>query len=214
MEQPPPPPPAARALYGDRLPLAERYVHHLATTGVEWGLIGPREVPRLWDRHVLNCAVVQELIGPGQSVVDLGSGAGLPGIALALCRPDVSVVLVEPLLRRVEWLTRVTDDLALATVVVRRGRAEDLASTLSVPVVTARAVAPLDRLARWAMPLLLPDGRLLAIKGRTAAAEVERTRSAVRRAGGGGCDVRQVGRTHLDEPVTVVEVRRVATGSA
>ncbi len=201
---------AARALYADRLPLAERYVQHLATTGVEWGLIGPREVPRLWDRHVLNCAVVTELVGPGESVADVGSGAGLPGIALALCRPDLTVVLVEPLMRRVEWLTRVVDDLGLDTVQVRRGRAEELASVISVPVVTARAVAPLDRLARWAMPLLIPGGRLLAIKGRTAAEEVARTRDAVRRAGGDRCEVRLVGAAHLEEPVTVVEVHRAA----
>lgn len=213
MDPPSAAPASAHALFGARLPLAERFVHHLATTGVEWGLIGPREVPRLWDRHVLNCAVVQELVQPGAAVVDVGSGAGLPGVALAVCRPDVSVVLVEPLLRRVEWLRQVVDDLGLDTVQVRRARAEEVAAATSVPVVTARAVAPLDRLAGWAMPLLEPGGRLLAIKGRTAAEEVERTRAAVRRAGGDGSMIRLVGGELLDEPVTVVEVRRAAASA-
>lgn len=210
MEQLPATPDAAHQIYADRLPLAERYVQHLATTGVEWGLIGPREVPRLWDRHVLNCAVVQELVAPDQTVADVGSGAGLPGIALALCRPDLRLVLIEPLLRRADWLTMVVDDLRLSSVRVLRGRAEEVGPSLSVPVVTARAVAPLDRLARWSMPLLVPGGRLLAIKGRTAAEEVERTRAAVGQAGGDRCEVRTVGAELLAEPVTVVEVHRAA----
>ncbi|HEX8496687.1 MAG TPA: 16S rRNA (guanine(527)-N(7))-methyltransferase RsmG [Actinomycetales bacterium] len=201
------PPSAAGDLFGDRLDLAQRYVQHLATTGVEWGLIGPREVPRLWDRHVLNCAVLQELIEPDVQVADVGSGAGLPGLVLALCRPDLRLVLVEPLLRRVEWLTRVTDDLQLGNVEVRRGRAEVLAGSVQVPVVTARAVAPLDRLVRWGLPLLQPGGQLLAIKGRTAAEELERTAPAVRRAGGVDSQILEVGAGVLGEPVTVVRVR-------
>jgi 16S rRNA (guanine527-N7)-methyltransferase len=200
-------PDAAATVFGDRLPLARRYVRHLATTGVEWGLLGPREVPRLWERHVLNCAVLTDLLPEGADVMDVGSGAGLPGIALALRRPDLQVTLVEPLLRRVEWLSMVVSDLQLAGVTVERTRAEDLAGTVAVPFVTARAVAALDRLCRWTLPLLAPDGELLAIKGRSAPEEVQRTAKAVRRAGGVRTDVVQLAGDLLGDPVTVVRVK-------
>jgi 16S rRNA (guanine527-N7)-methyltransferase len=203
----PEPPPVAWQLFGDRLPLARRYVRHLATTGVEWGLLGPREVPRLWERHVLNCAVLSDLLPPDAHIVDIGSGAGLPGIALALRRPDLQVTLVEPLLRRVDWLSMVVDDLALTRVIVQRTRAEELAGRLQVPFVTARAVASLDRLCRWALPLLQPSGELLAIKGRSADEEVARTAAAVRRAGGVDTRVERLAAGLLDDPVTVVRVK-------
>lgn len=209
----PDPPDAAAAVFGDRLPLARRYVRHLATTGVEWGLLGPREVPRLWERHVLNCAVLTELLPDSAHVVDVGSGAGLPGIALALRRPDLHVTLVEPLLRRVEWLTMVVDDLALRNVTIRRSRAEDVAGDLAAPYVTARAVASLDRLCRWALPLLEPGGELLAIKGRSATEEVARTAAAVRKAGGRSTEVLELAAGLLEDPVTVVRVR-VSEGRA
>lgn len=200
-------PVAAEQLFGDRLDLAVRYVEHLASTGVEWGLIGPREIPRLWERHVLNCAVVAELVQQDVLVLDVGSGAGLPGLPLALCRPDLRVVLVEPLLRRVEWLTLVVDDLGLDAVQVRRARAEEVVGELTAPVVTARAVAPLDRLARWGLPLLEPGGALLAVKGRTAEQEVTATAAGVRRAGGVSTEVLTLGSQLLDEATTVVRVR-------
>jgi 16S rRNA (guanine527-N7)-methyltransferase len=203
----PEPPSVAGVVFGDRLPSVRRYVRHLATTGVEWGLLGPREVPRLWERHVLNCAVLSDLLPPQARIVDIGSGAGLPGIALALRRPDLDVTLVEPLLRRVEWLTAVVEDLALERVTVRRTRAEDLVGVLRVPYVTARAVASLDRLCRWALPLLEPGGELLAIKGRSADEEVARTSAAVRRAGGVSTRVDRLGVDLLADPVTVVRVR-------
>jgi 16S rRNA (guanine527-N7)-methyltransferase len=203
----PPPPDAATALFGERLPAARRFVDHLATTGVEWGLLGPREVPRLWERHVLNCAVLGELLPQGVHVVDIGSGAGLPGLALALRRPDLQITLVEPLLRRVDWLDMVIADLGLSRVDVQRTRAEDLAGRLHVPYVTARAVASLDRLCRWALPLLAPGGELLAIKGRSAGDEVLRTQAAVRRAGGVDTRIEQLAADLLGEPVTVVRVR-------
>jgi 16S rRNA (guanine527-N7)-methyltransferase len=187
--------------------LARRYVAHLATTGVEWGLLGPREVPRLWERHVLNCAVLSDLLPDGAKVVDIGSGAGLPGIALALRRPDLDVTLVEPLLRRVDWLTMVLDDLALEHVQVRRARAEELHGQLEVPYVTARAVASLDRLCRWGLPLLHPGGELLAIKGRSADEEVARTAAAVRKAGGVDAQVVRLADGLLHDPVTVVRVK-------
>lgn len=197
----------AARVFGSRLALAKAYVEHLATTGVEWGLLGPRELPRLWQRHVLNCAVLTDLLPSGAEVVDVGSGAGLPGITLALRRTDLRVTLVEPLLRRVEWLTMVVDDLGLTNVDVCRARAEELAGTIEVPYVTARAVAPLDRLARWGLPLLAPGGEMLAIKGRSAADEVERTRHRVRQAGGTSIEVVQIAEGILDDPVTVVRVR-------
>ncbi len=203
-------PAAAELLFGDRLELAVRYVEHLATTGVEWGLIGPREVPRLWERHVLNCAVISDLVPHDVLVLDVGSGAGLPGLPLALGRPDLRVVLVEPLLRRVEWLDLVVDDLGLDAVQVRRARAEEVVGQLSAPVVTARAVAPLDRLARWGLPLLEPGGAMLAVKGRTAEQEVTATRAGVRRAGGVSTEVLTVGSELLEEATTVV---RVTVGS-
>ena len=175
MEEPqraPDPPGAAVDVFGPRLPDAQRYADHLADTGVRHGLIGPREVPRLWERHLLNCAVLTDLLPEGASVVDVGAGAGLPGITLALRRPDLSVTLVEPLLRRVTWLQTVVDDLGLDQVQIRRARAEELAGALSAPYVTARAVAALDQLVRWGAPLLTPGGEVLAIKGRSAAEEL------------------------------------------
>lgn len=208
-------PASAEAVFGDRLDLAIRYTEHLATTGVEWGLIGPREVPRLWHRHVLNCAVVADLVPVGATVVDLGSGAGLPGLAIAVRRPDLEVVLVEPLLRRVQWLEVVLADLQLTGVRVLRARAEELVGTVRAPIVTARAVAPLDRLARWGLPLLSPHGELLAMKGRTAQTEIDQTAAGVRAAGGVSTDVVTVGAGVLDgEVTTVVRVRVGAESTA
>jgi 16S rRNA (guanine527-N7)-methyltransferase len=194
------------AVFGEYLDQARRFVAHLATTGVARGLLGPREVPRLWERHVLNCAVVERLIPPGQRVVDVGSGAGLPGIAVAILRPDLRMTLLEPLLRRAEWLQEVIDDLGLPQVSVTRGRAEEYAGTLRADVVVVRAVAPLSVLAGWCLPLLGPGGVLLAVKGRRAAEELERAEEALRRAGGVHRDLLRVGEGILEEPTTVVRV--------
>jgi 16S rRNA (guanine527-N7)-methyltransferase len=169
----PPPPALAEILFGARLPLAVRYAQWLAGAGVERGLIGPREADRLWPRHLLNCVAVAALVPRGSHVVDLGSGAGLPGIVLAIARPDLEITLVEPMQRRVAFLDEVRADLALSGVETRRARADDLASAkLNADIVTARAVAPVDRLAVLAAPLLRGGGQLLAIKGSTVAAEV------------------------------------------
>jgi len=204
------PPPSAHAVFGDRLALAQRYATHLVGSGVERGLIGPREAPRVWERHLLNCAVVAELVPDGARVVDVGSGAGLPGIPLALARPDLSVVLVEPLARRVDWLREVVEDLGLP-VEIERGRAEERvvrARWEGADVVTARAVAPLARLAAWALPLVRTGGALLALKGASAADEVRRDRAAVRRLGGADPRVVRCGVDVVDPPSTVVVVER------
>jgi 16S rRNA (guanine527-N7)-methyltransferase len=202
---------AADTVFGERSSLARRFAEHLVTSGVERGLLGPREAPRVWERHVLNCAVVAELVPDGARVVDVGSGAGLPGIPLALARPDLQIVLLEPLARRVEWLREVLADLGLA-VEVERGRAEDATVRRrweGADVVTARAVAPLARLAGWSLPLLRSGGRLLAVKGVGAAAEVERDAAAVRGLGGGPPRIERCGIGVVDPACTVVVVERV-----
>jgi len=199
------------SVFGERLPLAERYAEHLATTGVEWGLVGPREASRVWERHILNCAVVADLIPPAARVLDIGSGAGLPGIPLALARPDLRVVLVEPLARRVEWLRTVLADLELP-VEVERGRAEDTPIRRrweGADVVTSRAVAPLHRLAAWCLPLVRPGGMMLAVKGVSAPAEVERDARAVAASGGGIPRIETCGVGIVDPPSTVVVVERL-----
>lgn len=197
---------AAHRIFGDRFTFAERFVEHLATSGIERGLLGPRELPRLWDRHVLNCAVVGELIPQAAAVADVGSGAGLPGLALAIARPDASFVLIEPLERRVNWLREVTDDLGLDNVEIFRGRAEQAVGKFDVNIVTARAVSALSGLASLTMPLLKRSGEVLAIKGRSAGEEVEKAAKVIRRLGGKSTSVETAGSALLEEPTTVVRI--------
>lgn len=200
-------PSAASQIFGDRFGLAERYVAHLADTGVSHGLLGPREAPRLWSRHVLNCAVVTELIPLDAFVADVGSGAGLPGLAIAIRRPDLQVVLIEPLLRRVTWLQRVVDDLELSNVVIERGRAEQLWDVIEpVDVVTSRAVSALDNLATWSAPLLRPGGVMLPMRGSSAAADVAESEKVLTAVGVTGAEVVECGAQWLDEPTTVVRL--------
>ncbi len=163
---------ARRVFASERLELAQRYAELLATDGVLRGLIGPREAPRLWERHLLNCALLADRVPHEASVADLGSGAGLPGIVLAIARPDLRVSLVEPLLRRTTFLEEVVDELALDNVEVVRGRAEVLHGSRRFAVVTSRALAPLDRLLGWSMPLVEPSGALLAMKGSSVPDEI------------------------------------------
>jgi 16S rRNA (guanine527-N7)-methyltransferase len=199
---------AAELLFGERTGLAERYVAHLASSGIVRGLIGPREVPRLWSRHVLNCAVVQEHIPEGSRVADVGSGAGLPGVCLALARPDLEITLVEPLERRVQWLEEVVGDLGLTNVRVLRARAEQARDEVGdVDVVTARAVSALVGLVDLTLPLLRGTGELLALKGRTAADEVEKARKKLHRYGARSTEIVLAGEDLLAEPTTVVRVR-------
>ncbi|WP_333619420.1 16S rRNA (guanine(527)-N(7))-methyltransferase RsmG [Dietzia sp.] len=190
-------PPEAAEVFGERTDLAEKYVRFLATAGLERGLLGPREADRLWTRHVLNCTAVASAIDPpregnarGIRVVDIGSGAGLPGIPLVLARPDLTVTMVEPLLRRTIFLEEAIDSLGLRErgleISVVRGRAEEKSIREDVggaDVVTARAVAPLAKLGQWCTPLLRPGGAFVALKGESAADELKRDGQAMERAG-------------------------------
>jgi len=202
----PAPPTQARAVFGPALADAERYAQLLAGPAVERGLIGPHEVPRIWERHLLNSAAVAELVPHPCSLIDLGSGAGLPGIVLALLLPDVQVTLLEPMLRRVTFLQECVDELKLPNARVMRGRAEDLAGRLSADVVTARAVAPLDRLAALALGLVRPGGLVLAIKGAGAGREVAAARTALRKLGVRDVDVLRAGSGKVDPAATVVRL--------
>ncbi|HEY7224840.1 MAG TPA: 16S rRNA (guanine(527)-N(7))-methyltransferase RsmG [Micromonosporaceae bacterium] len=206
---------AAVACFGERVDLAVRYAHVLLTDGVVRGLIGPRESDRIWDRHLLNCAVVAELIPQDAHVVDVGSGAGLPGVVLALARPDLMVTLVEPLARRAAFLAEVIAELRLRQASLVRARAEECVARRGrtkvgpADVVTARAVAPLDRLAAWCLPLLVEGGRLLALKGDSATDEVAIHRTAIARAGGGDPEIRRCGAGLVEPPTTVVTIPRL-----
>jgi 16S rRNA (guanine527-N7)-methyltransferase len=202
----PQPPAVAEKLFQDRLPTMVRYAAILAGAGVERGLIGPREVERLWDRHLLNCGAVAELIPQGSEVIDVGSGGGLPGLVLAIARPDLRIMLLEPLLRRTSFLSECVEDLALGNVEVRRGRAEEWAGNLSAEVVTARAVAPLEKLVGWCLPLLAPGGRMLALKGEAAAAELEVVAPTLRPLGAVDWAVVEVGSSLGDAATRVVRI--------
>ena len=191
------------------LPQAERYAELLATAGVLRGLIGPREAPRLWERHLLTSAVLADLVPERASLADIGSGAGLPGLVLAIARPDLQVTLVEPLLRRTGFLDEVVRELGLGDrVEVVRGRAEELHGRRSFAVVTARAVAPLERLARWCLPLVEPAGELIALKGVTASAEVAEATPALRSLGCAAPVVVELGAGVLKEPTWAVRLAR------
>ena len=204
--------PAAVALFGDRLGRAERYAWWLGDAAVRRGLIGPREAESVWPRHILNCAVVQELVPHGARTVDIGSGAGLPGIPLALARPDLAIWLVEPLERRVNFLAEVVASLEMEEqVAVLRGRADSSEVRTRVDefdVVTARAVAPLDRLIPWALPLARLGGRLLALKGRRAETELSKSQKVLASTGGVARGIQTCGVGMVDPPTRVVVIER------
>jgi 16S rRNA (guanine527-N7)-methyltransferase len=203
------PVPTAEAIgeFGDSLAKAQRYVELLASDGVTRGLIGPRETSRLWDRHLVNCALVADLVPERGELVDIGSGAGLPGIVLAMLRPSLHVVLLEPLLRRAVFLQECVSALDLPNATVVRARAEEKAAArISADVATARAVAPLDRLVGWAAGLLRPGGQLLAIKGQSAEAELEAAEPVLSRLGVQSAEVLQAGRGRVISATTIVRV--------
>jgi 16S rRNA (guanine527-N7)-methyltransferase len=198
-----PVPESALKVFGSALSVAIRYADILAARGVAQGLIGPREVPRLWDRHLLNCAVVAELItGRSGTLVDIGSGAGLPGLVLAMVLPETAVTLLEPMERRCRFLAECVTELGLANVSVLRARAEE--ATLRADVATARAVAPLPRLAELAVGVVRPGGMVLAIKGRTAAQELADAGPALRRIRARSAEVVRAGQGKVVPATTVV----------
>ena len=194
----------------ERITLAEGYVGLLSTIGIERGIIGPREVPRLWGRHVLGSAVVEELIPDKADVVDLGSGGGLPGIPLAIARPDLWVTLVEPMQRRVDFLGEVIEALGDSE---RRGaalpRQRDLDPRGRADVVVSRAVAPLGKLVAWSLPLVRLGGAMLAIKGQGASLEVNESGGLIKRAGGGKAEIHHLRRVQIVRP----RVHRSRNGS-
>lgn len=203
----PPAPQSAVGVFAHTLPTAVRYAELLADQGVLRGLIGPREVPRLWERHLVNCALLGGAIGEGLDVCDIGSGAGLPGLVLALSRPDLRVTLVEPLLRRATFLEEAVALLELGNVEVVRARAEELHGRREFSVVTARAVAPLERLLGWSMPLVRQGGELIAMKGSSIHEEIRQAESVLRKVGGSDVRVEQYGVEITDQPTVVVRVR-------
>jgi 16S rRNA (guanine527-N7)-methyltransferase len=205
-ETPSTPEAARRVFPSARLPLAERYAALLATDGVVRGLIGPREAPRLWDRHLVNCALLAALLPEEATVCDIGSGAGLPGMVLAIARPDLRVTLVEPLLRRTTFLDEVAADLELTNVEVVRGRAEHLHGQRRFSVVTSRAVAPLERLLGWSMPLVEPTGALVAMKGSSVTEEIEAARPTLERWGCAEPEVHVLGEGWPVSPTVALRV--------
>lgn len=186
--------------------MALLYADQLATTGVEHGLVGPREVPILWERHLLNCAVVAELIPAAVHVADVGSGAGLPGVVLAVLRPDLKVTLIEPLQRRVTWLENTIHQLQLPNVEIVRARAQQV-SGLDADFVCSRAVARLDRLLGWSLPLARPGGYLLALKGASAHDELDEVSAQLRRARVVSSEVLRCGVGLVDPPTTVIRIQ-------
>ena len=194
-------------LFGDRAAAVEAYVDLLCTAGVRRGLIGPREPERIWHRHVLNCVAVAPLFGPSGTVCDVGSGAGLPGLVIALARPDLHLTLLEPLQRRVDFLQEAVRLLAAPNVTVLRGRAEHVVGEVRADAVTSRAVARLDVLASWCLPLLVPGGELVALKGAHAQDEVRDCARALAELGVTSVHVETHGGRFVQPPTTVVRLQ-------
>ena len=203
----PAPPDAAVTLFGPATESARCFASLLATHGVERGLIGPREVPRLWERHLLNCGVLAALVPGDAAVVDIGSGAGLPGLVIAMLRPQVRMTLLEPMLRRTTFLGECIAALGLGGhVTVCRGRAEDMAGVIGADVATSRAVAPLGRLAELSAGVVRPGGTILALKGDHAQAELDQAAPVLRRLGIRSAEVLKVGHGIVEPPATVVHI--------
>lgn len=196
-------PSAAAVLFGDRIDVARRFTENLASQGEERGLIGPLELPRLWSRHILNCAIVAPLLRPGR-VGDIGSGAGLPGLVLAIARPDVTFILIEPMERRVAWLNEQVAELGLANVEVLRARAEDVRLDEPLDQVTARAVSAFRKLLPLTAPLLRDGGELVLMKGAAAQAEVDAAAKEIRRFKVHEIEVLTLGQDVLDESTRVI----------
>ena len=197
-------PAAAVAIFGDQIDQARSFAQTLANDSDELGLLGPRELDKLWSRHILNSAVVAELVRPSDKVADVGSGAGLPGIPMAIARPDAQFVLIEPMERRSSWMLEVVEHLGLKNVRVLRSRAEDVTEQ-DFDIVTARAVAALDKLLKMCVPLLKPGGALIALKGSKAAEEIANSKKLEKKLGISRFEILVCGEKFLPEPTSVVK---------
>ena len=200
-------PAEAISVFGDRIELARGYAEALIRDGDLLGLLGPRELPRLWTRHILNSAVVSELVPSGKSVADIGSGAGLPGIPMAICLPDNHFTLIEPMERRSDWLRDLVVELGLTNVTVLRARAEEVGEVFDIA--TARAVSALPKLLRLVVPLVREGGLVLALKGSKAADEIEESKRLQKKLGLAGFEIVYAGQSVLSEPTLVVRTKLV-----
>jgi 16S rRNA (guanine527-N7)-methyltransferase len=199
-------PDTAEGIFGSQIGLARQYAQKLANDSDELGLLGPRELDKIWSRHILNSAVVAELVKPGELVADVGSGAGLPGIPMAIAAPETDFVLIEPMDRRASWLQEVVDELDLQNVEVVRARAEEVEGG-QFDVVTARAVAALEKLLRLCVPLLRPGGRVIALKGSKAPEEILEAKKLQKTLKIESFEIVVCGEKFLAEPTSVVETR-------
>jgi 16S rRNA (guanine527-N7)-methyltransferase len=200
-------PAAAELIFGDQIGKARLYFEALVRDGDLLGLLGPREMPKLWTRHILNSAVVAELVSPGQTVADVGSGAGLPGIPMALAQPQAHFTLIEPMERRSDWLKRVVQDLELTNIRVHRARAEEVAEAFDV--VTARAVSALPNLLRMCAPMTKHGGEVIALKGSKAAEEIQDAKKLQKKLGIASFEIVRLGGEFLTDPTLVVRTKLV-----
>ena len=197
-------PESANAIFGPQIEKARAFAQKLANDSDDLGLLGPRELDKLWSRHILNSAVVAETVKAGGLVADVGSGAGLPGIPMAIALPEAHFVLIEPMERRSSWMLEVIEELGLTNVEVRRARAEEVLD-LKFDIVTARAVAALDKLLRLTVHLLKPGGSLIALKGSKAAEEIEAAKRLQKKLGIASFEIQICGEKFLAEPTSVVK---------
>jgi 16S rRNA (guanine527-N7)-methyltransferase len=200
-------PAAAEMIFGDQIGKARSYFEALVRDGDLLGLLGPREMPKLWTRHILNSAVVADLVSPGQTVADVGSGAGLPGIPMALAQPQAHFTLIEPMERRSDWLKRVVQDLELTNIRVHRARAEEVSEVFDV--VTARAVSALPNLLRMCVPMTKHGGEVIALKGSKAAEEIQDAKKLQKKLGIASFEIVRVGGEFLTDPTLVVRTKLV-----
>ena len=200
-------PAAAESIFGDQIGKARLYFEALVRDGDLLGLLGPREMPKLWTRHILNSAVVAELVSAGQTVADVGSGAGLPGIPMALVQPEAQFTLIEPMERRSDWLKAIVQELGLTNVRVQRARAEEVAEVFDT--VTARAVSALPNLLRMCVPMTKHGGEVIALKGLKAAEEIQEAKKLQKKLGIASFEIVRVGSEFLTDPTLVVRTKLV-----